>query len=749
MGSLSSAIENVEFERHASEDIIATSAAMQGFRIDMEDHHTICLRLPNHPNHAFIGLYDGHSGAAASKILSQKFWREIDLLTEITKSNLDDIVRTMDQQWSKDARRAEGSTVLFAVIERPNNNSKFYKVLVGWGGDSRGIAVKGGKLEDLTIDHKPSNPEEKARIENANGWVNNDRVDGELAVSRSFGDWNMKDDNNGTLRYHELKVTCVLEFKEIELEEGDCVLLSCDGLTEQLENKDIFDKLMELKKKYPNDADRVLDGLMQRALESGSKDNMSTILVEFREGHTFYEHYRDRMRTCRPGPLAANLNKNRFFDAYIKNIEAMGLKDCKELRRAAYLRDRRRVQEEYSGARTKVQANPLLENIITALVNDRAQLVLEESKEDENDADKLAKRDKKLDQIQKAEDSLETTNFLCVEEPKKAPYSAFDETELMLTPDHEYYMAFILKKLNGDSDEKNMLSLDENDTGAWNSIEAKYSIGESVTVIEDRSILEKEFKKLGITFNDKSLQCIGKLGRVVIVEGKRANVCFENIGEIYFPVTAIRPLVILSYEVKQILEQVCKEITEESNSNKKMSKHMHWELTLNHVRELLGIIYPKMNNREIAELTLQWKESYGIHQAGLYTAFSQIQGKDKDELNTLTARMKEFLSTKLCKVQIGMDDDLHVLYVPVENTTLLDIAERVSERLECDLKSVFLTLQDRGPGKRYTSENPLKDLKLAKVVEPLLNKKIKVYAGLSNAKKNGGDEDLKLDDRDE
>jgi len=743
MGSLSSAIENVEYERHASEDIIATSAAMQGFRIDMEDHHTICLRLPNHPNHAFIGLYDGHSGSAASKLLSQKFWREIDLLTEITKSNLDDIVRTMDQLWSKDARRTEGSTVLFAVIERPSKSSKFYKVLVGWGGDSRGIAVKAGKLEELTIDHKPSNAEEKARIEKANGWVTNDRVDGELAVSRSFGDWNMKDDNNGTLKYHELKVTCVLDFKEIELEEGDCVLLSCDGLTEQLQNQDIFDKLMELKKAHPDNADIVLDGLMQRALESGSKDNMSTILVEFREGHFFKKRDRGRMRTCRPGPLATNLNKSRFFEAYMKNIEAMGLKDCAELRRAAYVRDKRRAEEEYRGTKVFSTGGKTLESFIFALANDQTP---EESKEDENDADKLAKRDKKLEQIKKAEDSIESENFSGVEEPKRASYSAFNDIELLLTPDHEHYMAFMSENVNADFDEKNMLTLDENEAGlAWNNIGNAYAVGESVIVIEDRSILVKECEKVGIALNDKRLQCIGKQGRVVIVEGNRANVHFENLGESYFPVAALRPLVILSNEVKQTLEQVCKEITEESIGNKKVRKNMHWELTLTHVRELLGIIYPKMNNRELGELAVVWKDSYGIHEAGLYTAFSHIQATNKDEGTTVTKRMKGFLNTKLCKVEIGEVDDAHVLHVPIENTTFLDIAERVSERLECDLSSVFLRFQ----GKRYTSESPaLKDLKLAKVMEPVLNKKTKVFAGLSNAKNNESDEDLKLDDRD-
>jgi len=393
MGGLTSAIENVEYERHASEDMIATSAAMQGFRADMEDHHTICLRLPHHQNHAFIGLYDGHSGSAASHCLAQHYWRKIDCLAEITKSNLDDLIREMDENWSKDTRKSEGSTVLFAVIERPKYNSKSYKVLVGWAGDSRGIAVKAGKLENVTKDHKPSNPEEKARIEHANGWVTNDRVDGELAVSRSFGDWNMKDYNNGTLKYHELKVTCVLEFKEIELEEGDYLLLSCDGLTEQLENEDIFDKLMELKKEHPENADVVLDGLMQRALSSGSKDNMSTILVEFRAGESFYKRDRGRLRTCRPGPLVNNLTKNRFFEAYKKNIEAMGLKDCKELRLAAYIRDEHRALEEYHGIRPKEKLPFQVDTLLQALQG-KASLRADDAKEDEeaNNTDKYQKK---------------------------------------------------------------------------------------------------------------------------------------------------------------------------------------------------------------------------------------------------------------------------------------------------------------------------------------------------------------------
>jgi len=748
MGSLPSAVENVEYERHASEDIIATSSAMQGFRVEMEDHHTICLRLPHHQNHAFIGLYDGHSGSAASKFLSHKFWREIDCLNEITKTNLDDIVRKMDQQWSKDARSTEGSTVLFAVVERPKDNSKSYKVLVGWAGDSRAIAVKDGDLVSLSIDHKPSNPIEQARIEHANGWVSNDRVDGELAVSRSFGDWNKKDDNNGTLKYHELKVTAVLEFMEIELSPGDLLLLSCDGLTEQLENKDIFDKLLELKKDYPDDADVVLNGLMQRALTSGSKDNMSTILVEFRAGEYFYNRDRSRVRTCRPGPLVWNLNKSRFFEAYMKNIESMGLKDCKELRLAAYYRDEVRAHEEYRGTRPRESQGCSLETLFVSMVSGDKKPLSVESKDDENEADKLEKYNKRVEQIKESVAQLETMNFANVEAPKKASYSAFKDTELLLIPDHENYMAFKTENMNAESDEKNTLSLDENVprialSSAWDCDEVVYSIGESVRVLEQKPTLVKECGKLSINVNEKSLQCMGKLGRVVTVDGKKADVRFENIGEICFPVSVLRPLVLLPSHVKQTLGLVCEQINEEHNISKSPRKNLNWSLKLEHVRELLGIMYPKMNNKQVGELAVRWQETYGITQAGLYKAFDEIQSKQKEELITITKRLEEFLNTELCKVQIGMVNDMNVVYIPFKDTTLFDVAQRVSERMECDVSSVFLMYQRT----RYTSEQPLRDLQLAKVVEPLPDKKAKVFAGMTKTK-TGNNEDLKLDDRD-
>ena len=45
----------------------------------------------------------------------------------------------------------------------------------------------------MSEDHKPNNAEELERIHNAGGTVSMKRVDGDLAVSRSLGDFQYKD----------------------------------------------------------------------------------------------------------------------------------------------------------------------------------------------------------------------------------------------------------------------------------------------------------------------------------------------------------------------------------------------------------------------------------------------------------------------------------------------------------------------------------------------------------------------------
>ena len=60
-------------------------------------------------------------------------------------------------------------------------------------GDSRVVlARKNGACLELTSDHKPSRPDEAARVRAAGGFILHKRVMGELAITRAFGDKSFK-----------------------------------------------------------------------------------------------------------------------------------------------------------------------------------------------------------------------------------------------------------------------------------------------------------------------------------------------------------------------------------------------------------------------------------------------------------------------------------------------------------------------------------------------------------------------------
>lgn len=59
-------------------------------------------------------------------------------------------------------------------------------------GDSRTVLCKKSKAKDLSEDHKPELPSERNRIEKANGYVEDKRVNGMLALSRALGDFEFK-----------------------------------------------------------------------------------------------------------------------------------------------------------------------------------------------------------------------------------------------------------------------------------------------------------------------------------------------------------------------------------------------------------------------------------------------------------------------------------------------------------------------------------------------------------------------------
>ena len=63
-------------------------------------------------------------------------------------------------------------------------------------GDSRAVLCSKDEAIPLSFDHKPQNVEEENRISNSGHFVEDDRVDGNLALSRAIGDFQYKDKPN-------------------------------------------------------------------------------------------------------------------------------------------------------------------------------------------------------------------------------------------------------------------------------------------------------------------------------------------------------------------------------------------------------------------------------------------------------------------------------------------------------------------------------------------------------------------------
>lgn len=99
------------------------------------------------------------------------------------------VFQTFDQ-YLYDRKRQFGTTCTLLLID--TDRHKLYQVNLG---DSRSIIFDDFQIRAETADHDPENPEEAQRIKNAGGFVMYGRVNGNLALSRAFGDFEFKRHN--------------------------------------------------------------------------------------------------------------------------------------------------------------------------------------------------------------------------------------------------------------------------------------------------------------------------------------------------------------------------------------------------------------------------------------------------------------------------------------------------------------------------------------------------------------------------
>ncbi|XP_074331091.1 putative protein phosphatase 2C 10 [Apium graveolens] len=235
----------------------------------MEDYHV--AKFVRHHGHelGLFAIYDGHLGdgvpAYLQKHLFNNILKEEDFWTDPNRSISKAYERTDQAILTHNPELGRGgSTAVTAILI---NGQSLWVANVG---DSRAVLSRRGKAIQMSIDHEPNT--ERGSIENKGGFVSNmpgdvARVNGQLAVSRAFGDKNLK---------NHLRSDPDVKDASID-RDTDLLILASDGLWKVMSNQEAVD--IAIKIKNPQKAAKQLS---VEALYRESKDDISCIVVHFK-----------------------------------------------------------------------------------------------------------------------------------------------------------------------------------------------------------------------------------------------------------------------------------------------------------------------------------------------------------------------------------------------------------------------------------------------------------------------------------
>lgn len=238
----------IDKEHHSGTDLLTAFGlcAMQGWRMSMEDSHIVepnVMASSDKDHVAFYSVFDGHGGSGVAEYCGARVASILQEQESFKKGNLTqaliDTYLNTDEALLKDPvlRNDHSWCTATSIII-----SKLQKLLIcANSGDSRTVLSTKGFAKALSYDHKPTLASEKSRIIAAEGFVEMDRVNGNLALSRALGDFEFK--NNKKLGPHEQIVTCVPDIlaHELNYEEDEFVILACDGIWDCLSSQECVD----------------------------------------------------------------------------------------------------------------------------------------------------------------------------------------------------------------------------------------------------------------------------------------------------------------------------------------------------------------------------------------------------------------------------------------------------------------------------------------------------------------------------
>ena len=233
------------------------------YKNNQEDYIKIIDNFTDNPKIGLFSLYDGHGGEDPVKYVKD---RMPEILAKFLKNSNDTIDNCLISAFNKIDNELKfydsentGTTATVVVI----SGKTLFLANVG---DSKCVLVNNSETKILSYDHKCTDLKEVERIKNSGGMIFNNRVFGQLALTRALGDHSLK-------KYGVVSTPFI---NKIELKESDkYIIIASDGVWDVISEEYI----KELALKFLN-TEEICKNVIQQALMKGSKDNISCIVIK-------------------------------------------------------------------------------------------------------------------------------------------------------------------------------------------------------------------------------------------------------------------------------------------------------------------------------------------------------------------------------------------------------------------------------------------------------------------------------------
>ena len=257
------------------------------FETSMEDKSKSVINFNNCPNEILFEVFDGHGGGNVSSYLQKNFSKVYQKFLKETQKNIVNSLSMAFRQIDEDIKNLpdienQGSTGTIIHIIREKNNRLF--IYNGNVGDSRASLISSKKIIRLSQDHRTSDKEERKRIISEGGMIINNRVNGELMLTRSFGDFDFKKNkNNINKNKDELSrfrkgVICEPFVSQIEIDQNisnQFLFLASDGIWDVISEEDLQQLI-----RVNTDTEYLSSIIIEKALFKKAWDNLSIFVIK-------------------------------------------------------------------------------------------------------------------------------------------------------------------------------------------------------------------------------------------------------------------------------------------------------------------------------------------------------------------------------------------------------------------------------------------------------------------------------------